>query len=692
MPLRVLFFTFVIILNIQAVSVGAACSVASYPQLSDRPVDTDTTAFTGALPELEVTAGEKADEPVAPQLLKGDDLRRLNSHNVADAMRFFSGVQIKDYGGVGGVKTLDIRSMGTNHMGVFYDGLPLGNAQNGQIDLGRYSLDNIEEIALYNAQKSAIFQPARDFASSGTVYLKSRRPRFASGRSVAGSVTFRTGSFGLLNPSARIDWKISDNVSATVNAEYTYATGRYRFRYKRVYPSGKTAWDTTAVRRNGDIHALRVEAALFGKLSGGSWMAKGYWYDSERGIPGAIVNNVWKNSQRQWDRNFFVQGQFRKNFGEKSRFMANAKYARDRLRYLNPDTTLMYTDNTFTQQESYLSATFQQGITEWWDIATAADWQFNTLDSDIAQFLYPRRHQLLWSMATSINPGDFRMRASILYNGVWDHTRPKDRPCIRNSITKFTPALFVAWVPSAPLLPEIRAFWKKAFRMPTFNDLYYTDIGNASLKPESATQIDLGATWRITDKGIMQSLELSADAYHNRVTDKIIAVPKGNSQYRWMMMNIGLAEITGVDFSSTSLWQFPAGISGRLRLSYTFQRASDKSDPDDNLDEAGTYGGQIAYIPEHSGSVAASLAWRNAEISYSWIYVGRRWDNSSNIAANRVEPWYTSDLSLSYPIELGISTLRVTLEINNLLNQQYEVIRNYPMPGRNYRLTLKWDI
>ena len=103
--------------------------------------------------ELTVTA-RRQNEVIPPQKLSGKDLQRLNSLSVADAIRYFSGVQLKDYGGVGGLKTVNIRSMGSNHAGVFYDGIQLGNAQNGQIDLGKFSLDNMEEIALYNGQKS----------------------------------------------------------------------------------------------------------------------------------------------------------------------------------------------------------------------------------------------------------------------------------------------------------------------------------------------------------------------------------------------------------------------------------------------------------------------------------------------------------------------------------------------------------
>ena len=89
-------------------------------------------------------AGYKYREVIPAQTLKEEELQRLNSFSVADAIRYFSGVQLKDYGGVGGLKTVNIRSMGTNHMAVFYDGIQLGNAQNGQVDLGRLSLDDVE--------------------------------------------------------------------------------------------------------------------------------------------------------------------------------------------------------------------------------------------------------------------------------------------------------------------------------------------------------------------------------------------------------------------------------------------------------------------------------------------------------------------------------------------------------------------
>ncbi|MBQ4298879.1 MAG: TonB-dependent receptor plug domain-containing protein, partial [Bacteroidales bacterium] len=53
---------------------------------------------------------------------------------LSDAVRRFTGVQLKDYGGVGGLKTVNVRSLGSEHVGVFIDGIQVDNAQNMQVD------------------------------------------------------------------------------------------------------------------------------------------------------------------------------------------------------------------------------------------------------------------------------------------------------------------------------------------------------------------------------------------------------------------------------------------------------------------------------------------------------------------------------------------------------------------------------
>jgi outer membrane cobalamin receptor len=647
------------------------------------------------LEEVVVTA-TRYKEVIPAQTLKGKELEKLNSFSVADAIRYFSGIQIKDYGGVGGLKTVDIRSMGTNHMGVFYDGIQLGNAQNGQIDLGKFSLDNIEEISLYNGQKSEIFQSAKDFGSAGTLYLKTRIPHFTGNKKTNLTGTFRTGSFGLANPSLLWEQKISKKISSSFNTEFTYATGKYPFRYKKVFKDGTIAWDTTAIRQNGDIYAFRLEGGLNGYINNGKWQGKAYFYDSEKGIPGAVVNNVWKRSQRQWDRNFFAQGSFQKQLFPRYDLLVNLKYANDRMRYLNPDTTLMYIDNTFRQQEIYASVANKYSILPNWDIDLSCDYQWNTLNASLQDFVYPKRNSVLVALATAFEWNGLKTQASLLGTFVFDEVKRQSNSQetgTPDNKKEYTPAVFLSYRPFKQYNFNMRAFYKRIFRMPTFNDLYYTDIGNISLNPEYTNQYNLGFQFsKESEKGIMSRFNFRADAYYNEVTDKIVAIPKGNGQYRWMMMNLGYVEIRGIDVSSQIALRLPYKIILNTSINYTFQKAQDFTNPSDNDPESGSYGSQIAYIPWHNGSAVVNLMWKTWDLNYSFIYVGERYHNSSNIPANYEQPWHTHDLTLGKTVRLKKINGKFSAEVNNLLNQYYDVVLNYPMPGRNYKLTLKIEL
>ncbi|MDQ0110294.1 outer membrane cobalamin receptor [Chitinophaga terrae (ex Kim and Jung 2007)] len=662
--------------------------------------DTGHADTTGVKTLRSVTVYTSAYKEVIPsQKLSGAQLKSLNSFSVADAIRYFAGVQVKDYGGIGGLKTVDMRSMGTNHMGVFYDGIQLGNAQNGQIDLGKFSMDNIESIAVYNGQKSDIFQPARDYGSSGTIYLRSRKPVFDSSKNINLKGVFKTGSFDLINPSILFEQKLTPHLNYSLSGEYIKSSGRYPFRYKRVYhESGAIAWDTTATRQNGDINAFRLESGLYGNVNRGTWNAKAYFYDSERGIPGAIVNNVWKRSQRQWDRNFFMQGSFQKNVARNYDIQVNAKYANDYMRYLNPDTTLMYIDNTFQQQEWYGSVANKYSLSRKLDINLSTDFQYNTLNSNLDGFVFPKRFTSLVALAGAADLGKLKMQASVLGTFVNErvsrgNTSKSDTAAAAPSRNEITPAFFLSYKPFTKADLSLRAFYKNIFRMPTFNDLYYTDIGNINLQPEYTHQYNLGFEYRKTHTGaVLSEWRLQSDFYYNQVTNKIVAVPKGSGMYRWMMMNIGDVEIRGIDVVADLAFTLPAEVLLNVRAAYTYQAAQDYTKRKNPELQKITYGGQIPYIPWHSGSVISSIQYRSWRLNYSFIYVGERYQNSANIPENYEQPWYTSDLSASRNIRFKRYQFRIAGEVNNLLDQDYEVVLNYPMPKRNYKIILSVEL
>lgn len=646
---------------------------------------------------VEITARLTQREIVPAQSLKNADLQRLNSQSVADALRYFSGIQLKDYGGVGGIKTVDIRSMGTHHLGIFYDGIELGNAQNGQIDLGQFSLDNIDEISLYNGQKSAIFQPASDFGNAGSVYIRTRKPRFTDGKNYNVKLKVKYGSSDLVRLSALWEQRLSSAVSTSLNAEHLTSSGKYKFNYRRVTPSGVVAYDTTAVRQNGDIRADRIDFNVNGILQRGYWNTKVYFYNSQRGIPGAIVNNVWRRGERQSDLNFFVQNRFQKDITDRFSTQWLAKYAFYRTHYVNKDTTQLPADNRFWQQEFYLSTSNAYEILPNWSISASYDFRWNKLNADTYRFVFPTRFSNMISLATAFETRFIRIQGSVLASFIHDKLHPTTRlmPGMKatDNITKFTPALFIDFpiidkaTNGASTKLSVRTFAKRSFRMPTFNDLYYTDLGNSNLKPESATQYDLGVVFNKQYNGhLLKNVQFQTDGYYNTIHDKIIAYPKGQ-QFRWTMLNLGRVHITGIDVMGAIALQPINDLVVTARLQYTYQDARNVTNASDVF-----YKDQIPYIPYNSGSAIVNLAYRNWTFNYSFIYSGKRYNQQENIPNNYMQPWYTSDVSLQYDFKAFGTKCRAMLEVNNILNQKYDVILNYPMPGINGLVGLQVEL
>ena len=636
------------------------------------------------LDNIEVVSRHTFSDIIPSQNLKGKELEKLNALSVADALRYFSGLQVKDYGGVGGLKTVNIRSMGSQHLGVYYDGIQLGNAQNGQIDLGQFALDNVEEISLYNGQKSSLMQTASDYGNAGNVYIRTRIPKFVGNEKTHFRGKVKYGSSNMLQLSALLEQKFSEKVSASFNLGTLTSDGKYKFRYSRKNSDGTVAYDTTATRQNGDVQTIRLEGNLNGLIERGSWYFKAYTYQSNRGIPGAIVNNVWKRAERQVDSNTFFQGAYQKDPANWYSFRVMGKYANYYTHYQNPDTTTMMVNNKYRQQEAYVSTSHAFEILPWWNTSIAYDVRWSKLTSDMYTCPEPYRWTHMIAIASAVSFKKFAAQASLLYN----NTRDKGESSAAGTtpvgadmkISRFTPALFINWYPLRTRDFSVRGFVKNNFRMPTFNDLYYAEVGNSNLRPEKATQYDLGATYtaKINKTGL---ITLKADGYYNVVRDKIIAYPKGQ-QFRWTMLNLGKVHITGVDFEAYGQIQI-SKVKAGLRLQYTYQRAIDVTDEKDSY-----YKHQIPYIPKHSGSAIADIEWKALSFVYSFIYTGERYNQQENIERNHMQPWYTSDCSISYSMPVRKTMLKATFEVNNIFSQDYDVILNYPMPKRNYAISL----
>lgn len=603
-----------------------------------------------------VCVGERPHYLTPSQTIEGATLHSLATSSVADALKYFSGVQIKDYGGLGGLKTINVRSLGSQHVGVYLDGVRITNAQNGQVDLGRYSLSNMESVSLYNANRNERLQSASEYASAATVYMQTKRPE-----STTVAVEYGNGSFGLNKLKAYASLK---NM-LFVDAEWQRSDGDYEFRFHSANE------DTTGTRHNSNIRFYRLEAAGFYK----DFSTHVYYYNSERGLPGPVVRRLsdqWDSTDRQWDQNFFAQATYKHLWGDFA-MKANVKYAFDYLHYLQDPSTnaaAMYCNNHYTQQDLYGSVAASYNTT-WLSLTASTDIRWSDLVCDVTNFNYVYRLDSKTLLSAIAAWRGLEANVALLYTHISDHTRGKAEP-----LGKLTP-LFLASYKRGPWIA--RAFHKRIFRAPTLNDLYYTLVGNAQLKPEYTSQWDVGIDY----KG--RQLHFSADAYYNDITDKIVAIPM-KCQFRWSMANFGKVRSLGASFSGgfANEWRH---WSLSTNANYTFQMDRDYSMTDDP-----EYGNYIPYSPRHSASLIVDIAYDQWSLCTSWLYTGKRFALVSNNADDLLPSWQTLDMKLNKRFTVGRNILQLTVECNNLTNSHHEVIMRYPMPGRNWKLSLRWEL
>ena len=187
-------------------------------------------------------------------------------------------------------------------------------------------------------------------------------------------------------------------------------------------------------------------------------------------------------------------------------------------------------------------------------------------------------------------------------------------------------------------------------------------------------------TWSGTPLAFTDFVSITADAYYNVVSDKIIAFP---STYVWKMQNYGKVHITGIDVTMATAIPLAEKINMNLSGNYSWQKAIDVTNP-----EAKNYKHQLPYTPEHNGNVSATVEMPWVNVGYTVNLVGKRYYLAQNIPANQIDGYNEHTATLWREFERKGYKLRVQAEVINLTDAQYDVIKYYPMPGRSWRLTV----
>ena len=553
-----------------------------------------------------------------------DTLALRADGTATQALLRIPGLGISDYGGLAGLKGVSLRGLGTAHTDIYLDGVRVSNFQSGQNDLGMLPMETLGSAVVDYAQNSLSFRTAK--------------PVFGE-RIFGGQIGLQAGSFGTWMPAVRFDVKASERVAIS-----TYASG--------ILSKGDFPYGDAADRRAGnDIRQLRAGYDVFGKLQGGEWQIKSYLNASDRGTPGSVS---WPSTDRQQDKNYVLQGTLRKAFSDLYTLSISAKGAWDDIYYKSSWGDSEY---DFTDLQLNSSHTFR--LTDWWGVSLAADIERGTLKSP---GLYDAaRTAVISALATAIRLERFQADLALEYRGTFDKGAEGLNSLSPSVDLRFT--LFEGF--------DLVGFARRAFRAPTFNELYYPGYGNPNLKPEDAWLFDLGFDWHPALSEDW-TLGLKVDGYCNKLKDKIISAPSSDDPYIWLPYNVGKVDAKGID-ASLGLRYDNGTFAGGLSARYARQSALDKT-PDSY-----TYDQQIPYVAKNTVVLAGDASLAGWRLDAVWNLRSGRFD-----ANGEMPDWNTLDLSLSKDFRLGrVGVLGLNVTVRDLLDCRYELVRDYPMPGRS---------
>ncbi|HOG20482.1 MAG TPA: TonB-dependent receptor, partial [Salinivirgaceae bacterium] len=171
----------------------------------------------------------------------------------------------------------------------------------------------------------------------------------------------------------------------------------------------------------------------------------------------------------------------------------------------------------------------------------------------------------------------------------------------------------------------------------------------------------------------------------NDVIDKIVAHPTKNI-FVWTMLNYGRVSVDGLDINVETSFKLHDKTTLSLGWNHSYQKALNITSKSDR-----NYRHQIPYTPRVSGSGRASLDTPWFQIAYTLIWSGHRYTGSQNYRVNRLEGYAEHGASVTKEFNIAKNKLSATVEVLNISGNNYEIVHNFPMPGRSARVTVSYS-
>lgn len=573
-------------------------------------------------------------------------LREWRAANLGELLAQHSDVFIKSYG-VNGLATTSLRGAGASHTATLWNGFPIPSPMNGQLDLSLIPLFFVDELQVQHGGSAALFGSG---AVGGALHLSSETP-FAAGARVAGHL--QAGSFGRMQPG--VDVQIS-------RQRWLSRTRLYHHQAKNDFPL-VNAYQNLPPPRPRQVHAatrqqgLMQENAL--RLSERQTLRAWLWLQqTDRQLPPTLSQDT--SVATQADRSLRLALQWTRRDLQWDWTIRSGLF-RERLRYTDSLA------NIDSDNQSLTWLTQGEGI---WrlrpghslHLGLMHQWQRGLADGYGAQA--PQQTQVAAFLSYRYQTPGGRWQASANLRQEW------------------LPGQWIAPLPALNLRGKLLAALElhgqigRSFRLPTFNDRYWSPGGNPDLQPEQGWGSELGLTWT-PSLAEGWSPEFGLTAFHQLIDQWILWRP--TRQGFWAPENLQRVRAHGLESQAKLAWQHGpwqavANVAYSLTRSTVVatRRANDLS-----------LGQQLIYTPVHQGQAGLRLQRGPLALRYQHAYTGAR-----HTGSDWLPPYDLGSLALSADWQRPHWQGQLALRLDNLWSEPYQVMPNRPMPLRQVSLSL----
>lgn len=586
-------------------------------------------------------------------IISKSQINEMKPINLSVILHYQPGIYIRDYGGLGGLKTISIR--GTNSMQTLLtlEGFRLNSSQTSIFDLNKIPISIIDDIQIFKGGSSSI---SGSNSIAGVVNLQIKD--FIDKDKL--SVNFEYGSFNEIISST--NFSLGGQLQLVGNLDYQHSDGNFPF-YSNQFGEVKEF-----KRENGDYD--RFSFFLYRSMSYKSFSAKPMVLLSyiERGSPGAVLQGHIESLDAQLDEVFMlfnIPGAL--SLSKTSILKTNLCFKFEKTCYYNREFSFLSADNKikFDNNEMQFSSIYSNNFTNefYFSIGTefiASELKGNMLDKEIGEKV--NRYNL-----AGFANFDYHWVTSEILNLSTNLAFRAD------GVSKIIPNYSYSFGASANLFNSelvIKTLFSNNFRIPSFNEMYYLNYGNSNLKPEKSYNLNIGLIFNLQE---IFNFELSG--FLIKTYDQIVSVPL--SPLRWSAKNIAETFSRGLEFSS-NLLLFNDLLN--LKFNYTLQMITDESS------NSYTKGKIIVYTPQELINSTISLKTNIVNSLLGFFYSSHRFYLPENDYNSYLPSYFLINFSLYKDLQIFKNDFCLRIDFENILDRRYEIIRNYPMPGFSFKI------